>query len=310
MTEAARTTSRRAAGVFTRRGSPFKSSCRWTRSSPASTSTSDQRSPRASPIRSPVYAISSNSGRMEPEWESTRASWAGSRIPRGLGVHGGFSPGSSFAIRLLAIQPRRTANRKTRFSVFRASRAVVGAVERPDLRPPEHFRHPDLLGWVRENRARLLTSLLVLARAWSAGGMQITEGPVLSSFESWSAVVGSVLRFAGLTDFLGNEDRKRDLAEDESNPQREILLSRIYDIVGDRRFTLKELHELTKPNADMAFAVLPFLNAKTSWGDDEAVRQLGYALRTFQGGVYGELRLAKVDSGRDGAIYTVTMVTM
>jgi hypothetical protein len=49
---------------------------------------------------------------------------------------------------------------------------------------------------------------------------------VLSSFESWSAAVGSVLRFAGLTDFLGNEDRKRDLAEDDSNLEREILLTR------------------------------------------------------------------------------------
>ena len=37
---------------------------------------------------------------------------------------------------------------------------LASTVERPDLRPPGSFRHADLLGWVRENRAHLLTSAL------------------------------------------------------------------------------------------------------------------------------------------------------
>lgn len=183
-------------------------------------------------------------------------------------------------------------------------------MERPDLRPPESFRQPDLLRWVRGDRAQLLSALLVLARAWSADGMKITDGPVLSSFEGWSRVMGSVLRFAGLTDFLGNEDRKRDVAEEESNLERQILLVRVHEVVGDSPFTLKELHELTKGNDDVGFAVSPFLSSKTSWGDPEAVKQLGYAVRTFREGVYGGRKLVKVGSGRDGAIYAVTMVTM
>jgi hypothetical protein len=162
---------------------------------------------------------------------------------------------------------------------------------------------------VREHRADLLTSVLVLARAWSAAGMKITDGPVLSSFEGWSAVVGSVLRFAGLTDFLGNEDRKRDLAEDDSNLEREILLARIHETVADRKFTLKELHALTQNDAEMGFAVSPFLGPKTSWQDPEAVKQLGYGIRTFRDGTYGGLKLVRVGSGRKGTIYTVTMVT-
>ncbi len=187
---------------------------------------------------------------------------------------------------------------------------LASSVERPDLRPAESFRQPNLLRWVRENRAQLLSALLVLARAWSAEGMKITDGPVLSSFEGWSRVIGSVLRFGGLTDFLGNEDRKRDVAEEESNLERQILLARVHEVVGDRPFTLKELHELTKGNDDVAFAVSPFMGSKTSWGDPEAVKQLGYAVRTFREGVYGGRKLVKVASGRDGAIYAVTMVTM
>jgi hypothetical protein len=88
------------------------------------------------------------------------------------------------------------------------------------------------------------------------------------------------------------------------------LLTRIHETVGDRKFTLKELHELTKDNAEMGFTVSPFLSPKTSWADSEAVKQLGYGVRTFRDGTYGGLKLVKVGSGRDGAIYTVTMVTM
>ena len=187
---------------------------------------------------------------------------------------------------------------------------LASKVERPDLRPPGEFRHPDLLSWVREHRADLLTSLLVLARAWSVNGMSITEGPVLSSFESWSTVVGSVLRFAGLIDFLGNEDRKRDLAEDDSNLERGILLARIHETIGDRKFTLKELHGLTQSDEEMGFAVSPFLDPKTSWQDREAVKQLGYRIRTFRDGTYGEFKLVKVGSGREGTVYAVTTVAM
>jgi hypothetical protein len=55
------------------------------------------------------------------------------------------------------------------------------------------------------------------------------------------------------------------------------------------------------------FPVSPFLRPKTSWQDPEAVKQLGYGIRTFRDGTYGGLKLVKVGSGREGAIYTVTM---
>jgi putative DNA primase/helicase len=178
-------------------------------------------------------------------------------------------------------------------------------LERPDLRDPSRFAHPDLLGWVREQRSELLLSLLIIARAWADdGGMKITGGPQLSSFEEWSRIVGSVIRFAGLSDFLGNEDRKRDIAEDETNIERAVLLARIQEAMGDCEFTLKELHRATFANADMSYAVQPFL-VRARWTDDAAVKELGNAIRTIRDASYGGLKLVKVRDSNAGAVYQI-----
>lgn len=66
------------------------------------------------------------------------------------------------------------------------------------------FRHPDLLGWTRENRGRLLAALLTVARGWFAAGRPVAPGLRLGKFESWCEVVGSVLGYAGVEGFLDN----------------------------------------------------------------------------------------------------------
>ena len=183
---------------------------------------------------------------------------------------------------------------------------LTSEIERPDLRDASAFHHPDLIGWVRENRAELLTSLLVLARAWSyETGMELTEGPVLASFEEWSSVVGSVLRFAGVRDFLGNEEHKRDLIEDETNLERANLLIRIREHMGDNvTFTIKAFHATTWTNEDVALAAIPFLDG-VPWDKPEAVRKLGYAVRAFKGASFGGLKLLKVAEGREGVKFRV-----
>jgi hypothetical protein len=45
---------------------------------------------------------------------------------------------------------------------------LVPAEEQPWLRTA--FKYPDLKGWARANRGRLIWAALVLARAWQAGG--------------------------------------------------------------------------------------------------------------------------------------------
>ena len=73
--------------------------------------------------------------------------------------------------------------------------------DQPWLR--EGFRHPNLLAWVWQNRARLVAACLTLGRAWIAAGMPRHQ-KTIGSFEGWAQVMGGILEVAGVPGFLGN----------------------------------------------------------------------------------------------------------
>jgi hypothetical protein len=205
-------------------------------------------------------------------------------------------------------------------------------LERPDLRSDQGyaFLHADLLGWVAENRPRLLSAFLVISQAWHAAGMPITVGPVLASYEDWSMTVGSVLRNAAEVgwgdgrEFLGNEGRKREVAEDPTSLERSILLRVIGEVVGERSFGFQQLWQDTQPRvalgdgedarglanhnelaARMTAAVQPFLAPRERWSDESAPKTLGYAVRPWVDGVYGGLRLTRDTRGKYGQRFRV-----
>lgn len=68
------------------------------------------------------------------------------------------------------------------------------------------FRHPDLLTWVRANRAALVAACLTLGRAWVVAGRPRYRVTTLGSFESWSETMGGILEVAGVPGFLANAD--------------------------------------------------------------------------------------------------------
>lgn len=74
-------------------------------------------------------------------------------------------------------------------------------VERPWQR--SDFRHPDLMTWVRANRARLVHACLTLCQAWIAEGRP-RGTRAIGSYENWAHVLGGVLEVAGIDGFLGN----------------------------------------------------------------------------------------------------------
>ena len=67
------------------------------------------------------------------------------------------------------------------------------------------FRHPDLMGWVRANRARLVAACLTLCRAWIVAGRPRGKRSI-GSYEGWAQTLGGVLDVAGIEGFLGNLD--------------------------------------------------------------------------------------------------------
>ena len=76
-------------------------------------------------------------------------------------------------------------------------------VERPWQRGS--FRHPDLMTWVRANRARLVSACLTLCQAWIAAGRP-RGGKTIGSYENWAGTIGGILEVAGIEGFLGNLD--------------------------------------------------------------------------------------------------------
>jgi hypothetical protein len=87
-------------------------------------------------------------------------------------------------------------------------------VERPELR--NSFKHKDLEGWVRANRAELIWACLTLIQYWIAKGKPEGEANK-GSFEPWSRVMGGILKCCGYTGFLANDSELRDASDEEGN---------------------------------------------------------------------------------------------
>lgn len=69
---------------------------------------------------------------------------------------------------------------------------------RPEER--EGFRHPDLLGWVKAERARLLSAALIILRAYVVAGTPPMPGKPWGGFMEWSRLIRGAVLFAGLPD--------------------------------------------------------------------------------------------------------------
>ena len=95
-------------------------------------------------------------------------------------------------------------------TVCQASRGY-GLVSAPDLPAQQRggVRHPELLGFVRENRPRIVSAGLTLCRAWFVAGCPDGTGgrQPFGKFEAWERVISGVLANAGVSGFLANLDQ-------------------------------------------------------------------------------------------------------
>lgn len=71
-------------------------------------------------------------------------------------------------------------------------------LERPESR--SEFKHPNILGWVRENRGQLLAAALTLLKGYCDAGRPDMKLIPWGSFEGWSDLVRNTIVWAGLAD--------------------------------------------------------------------------------------------------------------
>jgi putative DNA primase/helicase len=70
------------------------------------------------------------------------------------------------------------------------------------------FRHPNLVQWAKENRGRLVAAVLTLVQAWIVAGRP-SGGATLGMFDDWAAVIGGVLKNAGIAGLFANAQQFR-----------------------------------------------------------------------------------------------------
>ena len=141
----------------------------------------------------------------------------------------------------------------------------------------ESFRHPDLMGWVRANRGKLVAACLTLCQAWVAAGRPRGSRSI-GSFENWAQIISGVLDVAGVNGFLGNLDEMMEASDSEGAVWRSFVET-WWGRFGTAEVTTASLYEL-------AFLVEPPLPINAP--DEQGRRvKLGKALsklrdRTFR----------------------------
>jgi hypothetical protein len=93
-------------------------------------------------------------------------------------------------------------------------------VERPFDRAASEFVHPDIEGWTRGNRARLVSAALTLIQAWQGDRREVRT---LGSFEAWSQVIGGILNVAGYGGWLEGRDEMIRLADRQGDQLRAFV---------------------------------------------------------------------------------------
>jgi len=124
-----------------------------------------------------------------------------------------------------------------------ARRVLMSRIDAETAMPwlREDFRHPDLLQWIRENRGRLIAAALTLGVAWVRAGRPAPERvPPLGGYEGWRHVVGGILEYAGVTEFMGNA-MDVFLEGDTDLRQWEGFLSAVFDEFGSNPWTVSDL---------------------------------------------------------------------
>jgi hypothetical protein len=183
-------------------------------------------------------------------------------------------------------------------------------LERPELR--KDFLHPQLLAWVRKERARLLGAALTPLRAYCAAGRPDMDLPAWGSFEGWSALVRNAVVWCDLPDPGETRIRLQENSDVDATAMQLLLgawekmdpegrgctLTRAINILYTNLPT-----EIPDWHADMKAAIETLTNCNEP---RHLPHRLGCKLRTYQKRIIGGRFIAKAGKGaRAGVLWVV-----
>ena len=115
-------------------------------------------------------------------------------------------------------------------------------MERPWER--NEFKHPNILGWVKDNRNQLVSAACTLVCAWVAAGRK-HGSKSLGSYESWAGIMSGIFENCGITGFLENAQARTVHADEESAMWRAFLYKWNF-VHGFKVVAVDELYELAR----------------------------------------------------------------
>ena len=89
------------------------------------------------------------------------------------------------------------------------------------------FKTPDLHGWVKENRADVLSALYALIRDWVEKG-QVAGSIPFSSYPEWARVVGGIMENAGLGNPCASNNSNDGVGGDKETRNMKLLFELAY----------------------------------------------------------------------------------
>src|SRR5882672_837534 len=79
---------------------------------------------------------------------------------------------------------------------------LIPQTDKPEER--KGFKHKNLKGWVKQNRAELVWAAHVLCKNAIQQQLPMPKSQIVGSYEPWSEIMGSILECSGYSQFLGN----------------------------------------------------------------------------------------------------------
>jgi hypothetical protein len=213
----------------------------------------------------------------------------------GNGVFASLLTTTSYSDRVLGASETRTLPHFTVWLVTGNNIHLVGDMPRrvipcrlaPKVENPEEitgWKHPDLLGWVREHRGELVAAVLTLMRAHVVAGkpqMGISE---YGSFEEWSRTVRAALVWAGAADC--NMGRAALRQVDSRKTALRVVIQAWHEAFGSRAHTLRDAfvkEHGAHVHADLAAALTEMAPEKKDGSPD--TKALGRLFGTYAGGI-------------------------
>ncbi len=174
---------------------------------------------------------------------------------------------------------------------------IDARMERPETRT---FRRPDLLGFVAENRGRLVRAALTVLRAYVVAGRPDTGVNPLGNFEAWSRLVREALIWLDEGDPCGGRDFHVDSDPVEENLR--TLLAEWQRAIGQVGISAGALIQKAESDHGLKEAIL----AVAGRGGRMDSRELGYFLRRHVHRISDGRLIIRAGASKGSVLWTVT----